>query len=62
MTEVQTEGVTPEENTTEAAETTANPDVAKLQSALQKEREARKAADARAKELESYREKVAKLE
>jgi hypothetical protein len=61
MTEAQTEGVTPEENTP-AAEPTANPDVAKLQSALQKEREARKAADARAKEFESYRDKVAKLE
>lgn len=60
MTDTTPEGVTPEDTT--AADPTPNPDVAKLQSALQKEREARKAADARAKEFESYRDKVAKLE
>lgn len=59
MSEAQAEGVTPEENTPDAE---PNPDVVKLQSALSKEREARKAADARAKEFESYRDKVAKLE
>lgn len=61
MSENTAEGVTPEETQQEATPE-ANPDVVKLQSALQKEREARKAADARAKEFEQYRVKVEKLE
>jgi hypothetical protein len=56
--------VTETEKTTEPVEPASppNPDVVKLQAALDKEREKFKAADKRAKELDSFRVKAEELE